>query len=75
MTDLQKIQLDIMLVMTGICAVITLFVFFTNAMRPRRRYVLFWFELSATLVLIFDRIALFISRKRKLRGLVGSENF
>ena len=57
MTDLQRIQLDIMLVMTGICAVITLFVFFTNAMRPRRRYVLFSLELSATLVLIFDRIA------------------
>ena len=57
MEFIRQHQLDIMLVLSGICGVMTLFVYMTNTMSARRKTILILLELSAMLVLVADRRA------------------
>ena len=57
MEFLRQHQLNIMLVLIGICGVVALFVLITNAFSRQRKRALFSLEMSAMLLLIFDRYA------------------
>lgn len=58
MMDFIRIhQLNIMLVLSGICGIITFFVMISNAMPKRRKLAMAYMEASATLLLTFDRYA------------------
>ncbi|MBR4006030.1 MAG: HD-GYP domain-containing protein [Treponema sp.] len=57
MEFLRQHQLNIMLVLIGICGVVALFVLITNAFSRQRKQALFSLEMSAMLLLIFDRYA------------------
>ena len=50
-------QLNIMLVLSGICAILSLFVFITKTLSKKRKVILIFMELSAAFLLIFDRFA------------------
>ena len=54
---LRQHQLNIMLVLSGICAILTLFVFITNTLSKKRKTALILMEICASLLLIFDRYA------------------
>ena len=54
---LKQYQADIMLVLIGICAIITLFVYMTNTMSEKRKLILMEIELSAMFLMIADRRA------------------
>ena len=54
---LIKYQLNIMLILSGICVVIVVFSAFTTSLSNRRKSSLFLMELGAALLLIFDRFA------------------
>lgn len=57
MDFLRQHQLDIMLILSSICAILTLFVFLTGTLPVKRRRALMLMELSAMFLLIFDRYA------------------
>lgn len=57
MTFLQEYQLDVMLALTGICAVLTVLTLMTKALTPRRRRNLTRLEGVALLLLVSDRYA------------------
>ena len=57
MTTLQQIQLEIMLVLIGICAILPVFVLVSKTLSPRRKHALVLMETSAVLLLLFDRLA------------------
>lgn len=57
MDFLRNHQLNIMLVMSGICAVLSLFVFITTSLPRSRKRALLCIELPATFLLIADRFA------------------
>ncbi len=57
MEFLRQYQLDIMLVMTGICSILALFVFISTTLSPERKRNLFLLEAGASLLLITDRLA------------------
>ena len=57
MDILRQYQADIMLVLSGICGVMVLFIYLTKTMRPRRKAILMLLELSAMFLLIADRKA------------------
>ena len=54
---LKEYQADIMLVLSGICGVMALFVYMTTTMTKKRRMTLMLLELSAMFVMIADRRA------------------
>ena len=54
---IREHQLDFMLVMIGICAIISFFVLITAGLTRKRRIILLVTELSATFLLIADRLA------------------
>lgn len=54
---LHTYQPNILLVLAAASAMVTLFVLFSNAIPPARRRILFFIELSATLLVSFDRFA------------------
>jgi len=54
---LRQYQADIMLILIGICAIITVFVYLTNTMSQKRKIILMQMELSAMFLLIADRRA------------------
>lgn len=54
---LKQYQADIMLILIGICAIITVFVYLTNTMSQKRKIILMQMELSAMFLLIADRRA------------------
>lgn len=54
---LRAYQADIMLVLSGICGIIALFVYMTNTMSKKRKIVLILLELGAMFLLISDRRA------------------
>ena len=56
---LRTYQLDIMLILTGICAMITLLVFISKSIPRSRKTAMIVFEFSATLLLVADRLAYF----------------
>lgn len=57
MEYLRENQLNIMLVLIGICGLLAFLAFFTKSLRKRRRMLLVTLELSAMLLLVFDRYA------------------
>ncbi|MBR5401947.1 MAG: HD domain-containing protein [Treponema sp.] len=57
MEFLQRHQLTIMLFLSGICSVLALLSFFTKSLSKHRRYALIVLEVSASLLLIMDRLA------------------
>lgn len=57
METLKLFQLNLMLMLSGICAILAFFVFVTNTLSKRRRISLINMELSAMFLLIFDRYA------------------
>ena len=57
MEILRQDQADIMLVLSGICGVMALFVYMTNTMTIKRKLILMQLELSAMILLISDRRA------------------
>ena len=57
MEILKEYQPDIMLILSGICAIMALFVYMTNTMSKRRKLILMCQELSAMFLLIADRRA------------------
>ena len=54
---LSSIQLNMMLMLSGICAILTLFVLITKTISPKRKTALLLMEISAMLILMFDRYA------------------
>ncbi len=50
-------QLNIMLFLSGACGILTVLTLVTKALKPRRRTNLALLELSAMLLLVFDRFA------------------
>ena len=46
-----------MLVLIGICAILPVFVFVSKTLPPRRKHALVLMEISAVLLLLFDRLA------------------
>ena len=54
---LREYQADIMLVLSGICGVMALFVYLTNTMSKKRKRILMALEISAMFLLISDRRA------------------
>ena len=57
MAFLQKNQLDIMLFLGGVCAVLAVLTWMTTALTPKRRRILAMMEAAAALLLIADRYA------------------
>ena len=57
MEVLKMFQADIMLILSGICGVMTLFVYLTDALSAKRKTILILLELSAMFLLIADRRA------------------
>ena len=57
MEILKQYQADIMLVLSGICGIIALFVYLTNTMSRKRKLILIQLELCAMFLLIADRRA------------------
>ena len=57
MDVLSQYQSDIMMVLSGICSVMGLFVYMTNTISQKRKVALMLIELSAMLLLIADRRA------------------
>ncbi len=55
MSLLRTYQLDLMLYMSGICGVLTFMTLLTDALTRRRKSILALMELSAMLLLLFDR--------------------
>ncbi len=54
---LEKHQLNIMLILAGICATLAFLVAFTGNLRKQKKHALFSLELGAMLLLIADRFA------------------
>lgn len=54
---LKQIQPDIMLALSAVCGVLALLVFMTNTMSKKRKVALMLVEISAMLLMIFDRRA------------------
>ncbi|MCR5767719.1 MAG: HD domain-containing protein [Lachnospiraceae bacterium] len=54
---LKEIQLDLMLVLGGICAIIAFFVYVAKTLTNRRKAILMCMEIGAMLLLLFDRYA------------------
>ena len=57
MEILKSIQPDIMLALSAICGMLTLLVYMTNTMSQKRKVALMLVEISAMLLMIFDRSA------------------
>lgn len=57
MKFLQQHQLDLMLILIGICAILPVFVIITKTLSPRRKHALILMETGSALLLLFDRIA------------------
>ena len=57
MEFLRNHQLNIMLFLSGVCAVLALLAFCTKALSSRQRRIIGWLELLSSLLLIFDRFA------------------
>ena len=57
MDILKQCQLDVMLILSGICGVLLLFVYLTNAISYKRKLVLMQIEFSAMLLMMSDRRA------------------
>ena len=57
MDVLRQYQADIMLVLSGICGIIAVFVYMTNTMSKKRKLILMQLEINAMLLLIADRRA------------------
>ena len=54
---LKELQADIMLILSGVCGMIAIFVRLTDTMPPKRKKILMFLELSAMILLIGDRRA------------------
>ena len=54
---IAKHQLNAMLVLSGICAVLAIFVLFIKTMSAHRKVILITMDISAGLLLVFDRYA------------------
>ena len=57
MDFLRVHQLDIMLVLSGLCAMLVVFASFTTTLRRKKKLALIFMELTAALLLIADRFA------------------
>ena len=57
MKMLTQYQADIMLILIGVCGIISLFVYLTNTMSKKRKLILIQLELNAMFLLIADRQA------------------
>lgn len=57
MEMLRQYQADIMLILIGICGIISLLVYMTNTMSKKRKLILMQLEISAMFLLIADRRA------------------
>ena len=57
MEVLRQYQADIMMILSGICGIIALFVYMTNTMSKQRKFALMLMEVSAMFLLISDRRA------------------
>lgn len=54
---LREHQLNIMLIMMGICGILPIFVLMTKTLSSKRRHALILMEIGAVLLLMFDRFA------------------
>ncbi|MBQ9604217.1 MAG: histidine kinase, partial [Firmicutes bacterium] len=54
---LRENQLDIMLVLSGVCGLIAFFSLIIKTLTPRRKFALAFMDIAAMLLLIFDRYA------------------
>ncbi len=57
MEFIRRIQLNLMLVLIGVCGILTVMAICTRTLSRRRRYALVTLELSGMLLLVFDRLA------------------
>ena len=54
---IKENQLNLMMLLSGICGIISIFVLFTKALSPRRRRCLFLMDIFSVLLLMADRFA------------------
>ena len=57
MDYLREHQLNLMLILGGICAIIAFFVYITKSLTNKRKAILMSMEIAAMLLLFFDRLA------------------
>ena len=57
MSFLENYQQSFMLLLSGICATIALFVFLTKTIRPKRRMALLQMEVGSVVLLMAERFA------------------
>ena len=57
MDVLKEYQADVMMILSGICGVLLLFVYLNNAISYKRKLVLMQIEFSAMLLMMSDRRA------------------
>ena len=74
---LLSYQLNIMLALSGICAIIALFAVVTKTLPKRRRWSLVYLEMSASILLYMDRLAYLYQGDVSIKGywLVRITNF
>ena len=74
---LRTHQLNLMLVIEGVCGLLAVFVSFTKSLSPRRRHTLFGIETSATVLLVADRFAYIYRGNASITGfyMVRISNF
>ncbi len=77
MTFLEEHQLDLMLFLSGLCAALSLMVFVSDSIPPKRRKTLLLLELSSFILLIADRFAYIFRGDTSLAGyiMVRASNF
>lgn len=61
---LKEYQLNVMLVLSVICGLLSFFVLITRALPPKRKRILMSLELSGMVLLISDRFAYFTAAIR-----------
>ena len=53
----KEYQLNIMLILIGVCAIASVFVYTTKALAPKKKMALVLMEIYSVLLLTFDRFA------------------
>ena len=67
---IRTYQLDIMLVLCGACAILTVLLLFTRFLSNTRKRILIFMELIALFLLWFDRLAYIYAGDLSLQGYI-----
>lgn len=69
MDFIRQHQLDIMLMLIGICAILPVFVLISKSLSPRRKHALILMEMSAALLLLADRYSYIYNGDTSMLGM------